>query len=185
MLGLSLDYVKDMDMEKEIVSFTYLNPDHLLLCLNYEVGCLASIGLEPKKDYIEIFSRTHPKLEGKKYNTLLRCVVMIIAPFLGIKKIVSNAIDPISAYLLCRYFDGSIVDPEYLRFKESPSYQEIDLNSYVAFKNHIAEYTEYLESTGDSLWSIEVECPVNESTQRKNEELFTRYLEAVKCISDP
>lgn len=185
LLGLSLDYVQDMDLEKEVISFSYLHPEHLLLCLNYKVGCLASIGLEQKGDSMEIFSKTHPKIEGKKFNTLLRCVVMIIAPFLGVKKIVSNAIDPVSAYLLCRYFDGSIVDPEYLSFKSSPSYKELTLGSYREFTSHIEHYTEYLESTGDSLWSIFVECPVNEETQQKNDDLFIRYVEATKCMTDP
>jgi len=185
LLGLSLDYVRDMNLEKEVISFSYLNPDHLLLCLNYEVGCLASIGLEQKGDSMEIFSKTHPKIEGKKFNTLLRCVAMILAPFLGAKKIVSNAIDPVSAYLLCRYFDGSIVDPEYVSFKASPSYQEMTLGSYRDFTRHIEVYKDYLESTGDFLWSIFVECPVNEETQRKNDDLFIRYLEATKCINDP
>jgi hypothetical protein len=183
MLGFTLDYVKDMDPSKEIISFSYLNPDHLLLCLNYDVGCLASIGLEREGDEMEIFSRTHPKLEGKKYNTLLRCVVMILAPLLGIKRIVSNAIDPRSAYLLCRYFDGTIADTEYPRFKAS-SYFQTTPDSYTSFHQHIEEYTEYLESIGDSLWSIKVECPVNEHTQRKNDELFTHYLESIKCITE-
>ena len=105
--------------------------------------------------------------------------------FLGVKKIVSNAIDPVSAYLLCRYFDGSIVDPEYLSFKASPSYKELTLGSYRDFTSHIELYTEYLETTGDSLWSIFVECPVNEETQQKNDDLFIRYVEATKCITDP
>jgi hypothetical protein len=185
LLGLSLDYVKEMNLEKKIISFSYLDPDRLLLCLNYQTGCLASIGLEQNGDSIEIFSKTDPEIEGKKFNTLLRCVVMIIAPFLGVKKIVSNAIDPVSAYLLCRYFDGSIVDLEYLRFQASPSYQEMTLGSYREFTKHIELYTEYLESTGDSLWSIFVECPVNEETQQKNDDLFIRYVEATKCINDP
>lgn len=185
LLGLSLDYVQDMNLEKKVISFSYLDPDRLLLCLNYQTGCLASIGLEQKGDSMEIFSKTDPEIEGKKFNTLLRCVVMIIAPFLGVKKIVSNAIDPVSAYLLCRYFDGSIVDPEYLSFKASPSYQALTLGSYREFTKHIELYTEYLESTGDSLWSIFVECPVNEETQQKNDDLFIRYVEATKCITDP
>jgi len=174
-----------MDLEKQVISFSYLHPEHLLLCLNYEVGCLASIGLEQKGDSMEITSKTHPKIEGKKFNTLLRCVVMILAPFLGVKKIVSNAIDPVSAYLLCRYFDGSIVDPEYLSFQSSPSYKEMTLGSYRDFTSHIDLYKDYLESTGDSLWSIFVECPVNEATQQKNDDLFIRYVEATKCITDP
>jgi hypothetical protein len=184
MLGFTLDYVKNMDSSKEITSFSYLNPEHLLLCLNYDVGCLASIGLEPEGDVIEIFSRTHPKLEGKKYNTLLRCVVMILAPLLGIKRIVSNAIDPRSAYLLCRYFDGSIVDPEYTGFQASAYAEKMPLDSYTSFNQHIETYTEYLESIGESLWSIKVECPVNEQTQQKNDELFIHYLEATKCITE-
>ncbi len=181
-IQLSLDFVKDMNQAKEIVSFKYLEPHDLLLCLNHTSGCLASIRLDLLGNSLELSSKTHPSLEGKRYNTLLRCVVMILAPLFGVQKIVSNAIHTRSAYLMCRYFDGSIIDEEYREYQQSKSYYPMPLTSYEAFEQHIEDYKTHVEDKGSAVLSLLIESPVNQETQQKNEASFLHYVESAKCI---
>jgi hypothetical protein len=187
--GLSLDYVKDM-ADKEIVSYRHPEKNDLLLCLNFIIGesiaCLSSIELVVQDDVVEINSRTLDQIQGKKYNTLLRCVAMILVPLLSsqIKSVISIALNPISVYLLCRSFDGSITDKQYIAFKEENHIADEDIafKTYAEFEAHFKQYLDYVKKKGVSVFSIRVECPVNKMTQLKNEESFIQFLESVKCI---
>jgi len=81
----------------------------LLLCLYYNNDCISSIQLV-MRDGIEIRSFTDEIYNGKKYNTLLRCVLLIIANKIKvngepINQLYSSASNPISAHLLMKYFN--------------------------------------------------------------------------------
>ena len=96
------------------------NPD-FIICLNYtslriEKDCISSISCKINDDYsLEFSSKTNSIHEGNKYNLLLRSVLIILCPHIKIKihdthkyksitNIISRAINPISIYLLAKYF---------------------------------------------------------------------------------
>ena len=95
------------------------NPD-FVICLNYsifgKIDCMSSISCKINDDLsLEFSSKTDPMYEGNKYNLLLRSILIILCPFIKIKTpdsykydvinmIVSRAINPISIYLLAKYF---------------------------------------------------------------------------------
>ena len=73
-------------------------------------NCISSIELnEDEEGNLQINSKTISEFEGKKYNKLLRGVVIIIASLIdGVQKIVSDAINPISAWLLISAYNAVI-----------------------------------------------------------------------------
>ena len=94
------------------------NPD-FVICLNYKKddvkNCISSISCKINKENfsVEFSSKTKKIYEGKKYNAILRSVLIILCPFIKIKidntyhnisEIISRAINPISIYLLAKYF---------------------------------------------------------------------------------
>ena len=82
--------------------------EYLILCLNTEEGCVSSIEIVFRSKSIEINSKTAVTSELRKYNKILRAVVIIIAKLLNdeITGIESTAINPISAWLLINYFNS-------------------------------------------------------------------------------
>ena len=169
---LSLDYVYNIKPPKGIITlYAWLGTTQLVLCLNNDEGCIASIGLSPDSESIRIYSKTKPEYEGRKYNTLLRCVVMILAPLLSsdFKLIKSEAENPISAYLLLQKFDGFIPNSKYNE----------DITKFLSAKEQVQDYRtllqEYKLSLGGESFGVEIHCPVNEDTVKKNESAFHDY----------
>lgn len=83
--------------------------------LSYK-NCISSISCKINDDNsLEFSSMTNPMFEKKKYNLLLRSVLIQICQFIHIRrehkiyrinKIISRAINPISIYLLSKYFNA-------------------------------------------------------------------------------
>ena len=117
-LSLKLDY--RYKLTGEISSF-YRNLQGLLLCLYYKGDCISSISLTYDGEetmYIDSYTKT--QMEGKKYNKLLRCIVIIICStlFCNGKKIInitSIAANPISAWLLISNFVTEVNNIDYQR----------------------------------------------------------------------
>ena len=92
----------------------------LMICLNDSDECISSIVLDFYGDEVHINSGTKKERVGKKYNTLLRAVSIIISPLIredGERPVilVSDAINPISAYAMTKFntrFDTITVDKE-------------------------------------------------------------------------
>jgi hypothetical protein len=98
------------------------NPD-FVICLNYannktkSKNCVSSISCKINNDFsLEFSSKTENIYEGNKYNLLLRSVLIVVCPFIKVKtgdvyneinSIVSRAINPISIYLLAKYFHAN------------------------------------------------------------------------------
>ena len=108
-LSLNLDYV--YKLQGTIATYTEPSDvDTLVLCLYNNNNCISSIELnEDEEGNLQINSKTISEFEGKKYNKLLRGVVIIIASLIdGVQKIVSDAINPISAWLLISAYNAVI-----------------------------------------------------------------------------
>lgn len=79
-----------------------------ILCLNKDHICIASLELYtvPHTDWVVLNSATSPNEEGKKYNTLLRTILVLIGTSIpGVHKIFSAAYNPISAWLFIRNYN--------------------------------------------------------------------------------
>jgi hypothetical protein len=89
--------------------------DHLLLCLFNGNNCVSSLTIHLNKNLdednsseISFDSKTDEHYEGRKFNKLLRAVIIIIAKALdeNARFILSGAINPISALLMLKNFNA-------------------------------------------------------------------------------
>lgn len=112
-LSLYLDYVYNHKTDSTLELFGSLNSDGpylLVLCLYNDNHCISSITITIDGIELSIDSRTHTDYESRKYNILLRSVIIIISKYLSsdIKYIKSVAINPASAYILMQYLGGKL-----------------------------------------------------------------------------
>jgi len=110
-LSLHLDYVYNQHPPSNRLVSLNKDPSALILCLYNEYGCISSIIINIVDGIITIHSMTDTVFE---YNKLLRCTVILISLLLSehIKRITSTAMNPISFYLLIKYFGGIVRDIE-------------------------------------------------------------------------
>lgn len=121
-LSLKLDKYYNLTGNLSVYNKQYnKNNTNLVLCLYYNYNCVSSIILNYKDNgIIEIDSLTSKKMEGKKYNKLLRSILILVSSSLvcgqtNINTIHSSAINPISAWLLIGYYECTYTsDPPYL-----------------------------------------------------------------------
>jgi DNA-binding XRE family transcriptional regulator len=148
-LSLELNYLYNMKPPNNKISFFSLNgsfphPESLILCLfDSGCGCISSIIIEKcmfGNKFIEISSKTDNNFENKKYNTLLRCVIILISKLMSndIEYIYSQAINSISFHLLMKYFGGILANYE----------DKIDHFHYV---KHNDEFFNYLQEKNITL----------------------------------
>jgi hypothetical protein len=120
-LSLYLDYVYNHKTDSTLELYEDLNkkysvgPYLLVLCLYNDNHCISSITI--KIDGIELFidSRTHTDYERRKYNILLRSIIIILSEHISkdIKYIISYAINQGSAYMMMKYFGGKLYNHPY------------------------------------------------------------------------
>lgn len=133
-LSLTLDYYNDMEKygitdisafnnkedkdkeEDEDKDNNFLKDQNsAILCLNYQNSCISSLvlGMNTEMgddDEIEIASKTNSNYEGRKFNKLLRAVIIIIGGSIKspsgtpIEFIFSKAENPVSAFLMINTF---------------------------------------------------------------------------------
>ena len=108
-LYMALDYM--YNMSGTVVSYNN-NPNTLLLCLCTKDthDCISSVELVVKNGVITINSKTVPEHASKKYNKLLRGYTVLIAKALKCSGIRSEAMNPISAWLLINYYNALVPD---------------------------------------------------------------------------
>jgi hypothetical protein len=118
-LKLVLDRVYKISGQK-VVSFL-ANQEGYILCLIHDGRCVSSLQLNfmvatPSKwfpTYIEMNSETDKDFLSLKYNTLLRCALVIIGGYMThngehIQNVISTPTNPVSAYTLIKYFDTNL-----------------------------------------------------------------------------
>jgi len=117
LLELEIGPYDDFKTRKNVSLYPDEHPK-TVLCLNLRKStskhCISSISckIDDEDQSIEILSKTHEKHEGKKYNLLLRSAIILLAKYVKtgdgkpITKIVSRAINPISAFSMIKYFNA-------------------------------------------------------------------------------
>jgi hypothetical protein len=202
-LTMELGFFSDM-IARENVSFYEKNTDlpTFLLCLNIKKGgkkhCISSISCKLSGDEMEISSKTHKDYEGNKYNLLLRSASVLLAEHMKnedgtpITKIVSRALNPISAFSMIKYFNASNDElDEYMDDNEiEPS--EITLDDVQTFfdeKNDLGidedlndeEIEALMMENPDFGYIAILEINLDKETIEKTLETYMSTLERIRC----
>lgn len=153
--------------------------DCLILCLMYNNDCISSILLQYifYNKSMSISSFTHESSRGKKFNTLLRSVIIIIAPLIfcnseNIKLLRSDPINPISFWLLYKYFDIKINDENFNTLLSKSNSSTV--------KDKIFNY--YQKSNSNR---VVIDIPLSEKNIRTANELFDKLMSeegGITCI---
>jgi hypothetical protein len=178
-LTLQLDYVYNMDIPI-LVNNVSNNTTALLLCLNNNEGCISSIVISIYETYIIISSDTLLRYENKKYNKLLRCVVVIISKLLSVslQNVISHACNTISAYLFMKLggripHDHDEINEPFFTFLNE---KKIDLNSETDYRKLFDIYKEYKESMNDN-FELTVYIPITPENIENAGIIFNKILD--------
>jgi hypothetical protein len=139
------------------------------LCLYSNTDCVSSIGITYTADNtIEINSETVSEFQNKKYNTLLRAVIIMISPHIicnsyNIEIITSTAISPISAWLLIKNYDV-ILGKKFMKYYN-------DMKDIKDMKDII---NTYIDNKGKK-WrnSIKIQLILSDANIQKATDIFT------------
>jgi len=175
---INIDYIFGLPEYSIINTYSNLvvngrDADSLLLCLFHNNNCVSSLTMTIDGDKISIDSKTNSIYEGRKFNKLLRAVLIIIAKSLNenIHFITSEAINPISAYLMINSFNATATNYE----NETliiPNSEDIDYeeNLKTILKNEIKK--------NDFLF-LKVE--LNEPNIQKAQQVFDTIIDNIDC----
>lgn len=106
---INIDYILNFEDHSSITLYgDVAKPYKLLLCLFYGNNCVSSltIGFYENGTEIHINSETNIQYKERKFNKLLRSVIIIIGQLLGPNFVVSESINPISAWLMINSFNA-------------------------------------------------------------------------------
>lgn len=197
-LSLHVDYIYNLVAPNDVVR-TYGNdfPDlnFPVLCLYNEHGCISSIELEistakiPKG--VTINSKTDTLYENKKYNKLLRCVSLLIMQLISptITKLTSHTVNPISTYILMKYFGGRIdpaMDKDFFKWMTDNNVV-LDPSNYRHIFNEYYKYAKDRYNKEEDMYdeyyyyTITVVIDINEETIKNAERLFNETVSEISC----
>jgi len=164
-LFLHLDYKKNLP--GKITSYSGPDkPDVATLCLYTRqiepAECVSSVEFkveETDENILYISSKTKQTEENKKYNTLLRACSIVLANQWNFKKIISNAENPISVWLLTKdykfetdyefksFVRNRKIRPELIKeyFSTDPEFTYVDVSLIV--KENLEKAYEIIEKT--------------------------------------
>lgn len=112
-IKIKFDYLKNLD-NLEVIPVN-LNKSDLFLALYVGDINISTIQCTFKKKFMYISSKTHENYLNKKYNLLLRCIIILILPVHT--KIRSFAINEYSEICLKKYFNVTPVKNESCTFE--------------------------------------------------------------------
>jgi len=175
-LELKLNYLIDLPGTGIVSTFYIANL--LTLCLYNQGNCISSIMCKltyfyedfeiidehekPNPNAFEISSETNPSMERRKFNKLLRAVLIIISSDIKVSKniqmsysptrslpkqefpikyILSQAINPISAWLSINYYNAEILERgfiEYIQDREREKNEKINI-TYNLIKDYMKD----------------------------------------------
>jgi hypothetical protein len=113
-LELHLGLLKELPGKVHVFNARLKNST--VLCLYKSGECISSITLKQSGPTVfELLSATDAAYQNKKYNTMLRMAASVLCRQLNptVNELQSDAVSPISAYLMMKYFDiVPDLDPE-------------------------------------------------------------------------
>lgn len=171
--ALSVSVYSGSELTPDRISMTFDKTHHIdfIICLNYLQECISSISckINPEEHYVEFSSKTQSNYESRKYNLLLRSILILLCPYITyndkqpIHKIISRAINPASIYLMAKYF--------------------------YATNDKLYEYMDQNELTNDTLTPSAIEDfysnDLSDIEDEQDEEKLARYFKNNKDIGNP
>ncbi len=148
----------------------------LFLCLNLNDTCVSSIDflitIQSELKCIMITSKTMEGHEGNSYNKLLRAVTMLLAPYFDVSHLYSEAINPISAYLLIKMFKNNEYDRTFTKYLNKRNLTEDDLTFDI------------LDAYIDKKDEINIFSPVDENNLLIARNIFVNISGSLPCELD-
>jgi len=121
---LHIDYITSFPMGSTVSMYSelwlnYFMRPPILLCLMYGNECVSSITMRVRERDINIDSKTNERYEGRKFNTLLRAVAIMISKGISesAEQLTSDAINKISARLMITLFNATRLDKNAIRYE--------------------------------------------------------------------
>lgn len=86
-LSLEIGFHSEFKNRPNVSIYENMKNPQIILCLNLGTHCISSIACKITKSTksMEISSKTHEAHEGKKYNTLMRAVILLVASAIEFK----------------------------------------------------------------------------------------------------
>ena len=147
---LNIDYITSYpvgstaSLYSNVLLNAYVKPP-LLLCLMHGDDCVSSIKIKVHDSDISIDSMTNKRCEGRKFNTLLRAVAIMISKSLSerTERLKSSAINIISAMLMIKRFNA-VSEGENIS-KDTPEIDKI-INDYFEHRGGMEIHVELNEA---------------------------------------
>lgn len=169
--SLNIDYIFRLRDPSTVSTFSSpFDANTLLLCLFNGNNCVSSLELDIDTNlyqHISISSKTNKLYEKRKYNKLLRAVIIIIAKTIDpvIKIIVSEAVNSISAYLMLHSFNAV--------------YKNRETNKILDRDSTFDEIKAEMESREDE--SIVSRVELTDENIENAHRIFERIIENINC----
>jgi len=167
---LHIDYLTSFPMESTVSMYSqlwlnYFMRPPLLLCLMHGNECVSSITMKVRESEISIDSRTNDRYEGRKFNTLLRAVAIMISKSLSkrAEELTSDAINKISARLMITLFNATRLD------KTAYEYKTLD------------ELNKMIDDDFSERGGTETRVELNEENIARATSVFHDTLKRIKC----
>jgi len=110
---LHIDYISSFPPDSVVSLYSDISPNsyfqpQIILCLFTGNNCVSSIAINVTESEMTIDSRTNEKYEGRKFNTLLRAVAIIVSTSINerAERLVSSAVNVVSALLMIKRFNA-------------------------------------------------------------------------------
>lgn len=147
---LNIDYITSFPMGStaSLYSVVHLNAyvkPPLVLCLMHGDDCVSSITIKVHESEISIDSKTNGRYEGRKFNTLLRAVAIMISKSLSerTERLTSSAANIISAMLMIKRFNAVSEGGDLS--KDTPEIDKI-INDYFEHRGSMESYVDLNEA---------------------------------------
>ena len=119
----------------------------IVLCLFTGNNCVSSITINITRSEMTIDSRTNAQYEGRKFNTLLRAVAIIVSKSLNerAERLVSSAVNVVSALLMIKRFNAVLRNRDISSKTVPPEKLDKVIKDYFAHHEGMETYVELNE----------------------------------------
>ena len=149
---LNIDYITSFPMGStaSLYSVVHLNAyvkPPLVLCLMHGDDCVSSITIKVRESEISIDSRTNDRYEGRKFNTLLRAVAIMISKSLSerTERLTSSAANIFSAMLMIKRFNAVSEGGDISKSEISPDKLDKVIKDYFEHRGSMESYVDLNE----------------------------------------
>jgi hypothetical protein len=189
-LSLHLDYVYNhktdstLELYDDLKKKYSVGPYLLVLCLYNDNHCISSITIKIDGKELYIDSKTHTDYEGRKYNILLRSIIIILSKHISkdIKYIISLAINQGSAYMMMQYFGGKLHNPYYDGENEREFFNFSEKVGIPLYKPD-TDYKRLFDLYTDKFKKLTIAVEVNPENILKAETKFNDLVRGISHIS--